>query len=444
MIREGKGGGEMGLDWINPMNRHNETHMATEFWSAAKLSAESVFEALLVASVGVFLGWKGLLDKSGRNVISMLCVEAFVPALVFDKLCRSVSVKDIVTWWAIPVNVLASILMGGIVGMLFSRCSGIRKAHHNMFVCASALGNIGNLPLVLIHAMCTSDHSPFDEGCEERGISYVAFGMFTGTIVQWSVANVMLEAPRGGATEGCELSLRKDHGTQVSSEGDSEDMDGIQGHMERASLIDRETHVHGMEAGSTAMDGNEAVEERAAQGSEWELSFSRHSVLLKRLFTPPVIATFLALFVGAVPPLKGLLYGDGALLAPLSSAIAVVGAGMIPALLILLGSLLSDGPSSSALQKRTILLVVFVRGAVLPVLGIGFVSILKLAGCLPQDPLFEFVLLIQHALPSAIILSTIATIHDYNSLEMSSLLFYQYMAAILFMPAFLTVFLQIA
>lgn len=193
-----------------------------------------------------------------------------------------------------------------------------------------------------------------------------------------------------------------------------------------------------------ATDGNGVMEARTAQSSEWDVSFSRHSVLLKRLFTPPVIATFLALFIGAVPPLKGLLYGDGALLAPLSNAIAIVGAGMIPGLLILLGSLLSDGPSSSALQKRTILLAVCVRGVVLPVLGIGFVSILKLGGCLPQDPLFEFVLLIQHAMPSAIILSTIATIHDHNSLEMSSLLFYQYMAAIFFMPAFLTVFLQIA
>eukprot|EP00894_Picocystis_sp_ML_P004060 jgi/Pico_ML_1/54577/g478.t1 len=374
-----------------------------------------------------------------------MCARAFVPALVFDKLCRSVTVEDIATWWPLPLNVLVSILSGGSAGILCAKLAGIKKPHHMMFMCASALGNLGNLPLVLIHAVCTSESSPFGTECEERGIAYVAFGMFTATLVQWSVANVLLAPPKPENEAGFELARRNGSDAPHRLGPPDGNVPDVEGESEKDALISQgeiEVEVLGADIHPDEL-GWKAVEENGGDAYQDGSTGWRYSVLLKQLLTPPVLATFLALFIGAVPALKGLLYGPGAPLAPLSNAIAVTGAGMVPSLLILLGSLLSEGPSTSTLQKRTILLIVCLRGAVLPVLGMGFVALLKATGCLPRDPLFQFVLLIQHALPSAINLSTIATMHDHNALEMSSLLFYQYIAAILFMPAFLTVYLRI-
>mmetsp|Transcript_5903 Transcript_5903/g.20781 ORF Transcript_5903/g.20781 Transcript_5903/m.20781 type:complete len:420 (+) Transcript_5903:1335-2594(+) len=418
--------------------------MAEDFWNAGKLAGESVVEALLVASAGVKLGWDGVMDKKGRQVVSQLCANAFVPALVFDKLCRSVTLQDVVTWWTLPLNVLASILGGGATGIGLAKLAKVEKAHHMTFLCASALGNLGNLPLVLVHAVCTSENTPFGAACEERGIAYVAFGMFVATLVQWSVANVLLAPPKPPVRHQCELSEWNARDAQPGGTTDEGAKEQEGEGSEKDALIERDE----IEVEVPKADARPNVEEWKPMESIGEAQKQTrerqpYAGLLKQLLTPPVLATFLALFIGAVPALKGLLYGAGAPLAPLSNAIAVVGGGMVPSLLILLGSLLSEGPATSTLQKRTVLLIVGLRGAILPVMGMGFVALLKVGGCLPPDPLFQFVLLIQHTLPSAINLSTIATMHDHNALEMSSLLFYQYIAAIFFMPAFLTVYLKI-
>lgn len=417
--------------------------MAEDFWNAGKLAGESVVEALLVASVGVKMGWDGIMDKKGREVVSQLCAHAFVPALVFDKLCRSVTLQDVVTWWTLPLNVLVSILGGGATGIGLAKLVHVEPTHHMMVLCASALGNLGNLPLVLVHAVCTSQNKPFGDACEERGIAYVAFGMFVATLVQWSVANVLLAPPKPSTRNQCELVEwnARDAQPRRNADDDAKEREGEGS--EKDALIER-GEIQAEDPKAEVPPSDEEWKPMETNGEAHQQVHVRrpYAGLWKKLLTPPVLATFLALFIGAVPALKGLLYGAGAPLAPLSNAIAVVGGGMVPSLLILLGSLLSEGPATSTLQKRTVVLMVGLRGAILPVMGMGFVALLKVGGCLPPDPLFQFVLLIQHTLPSAINLSTIATMHDHNALEMSSLLFYQYIAAIFFMPAFLTVYLK--
>jgi len=58
--------------------------------------------------------------------------------------------------------------------------------------------------------------------------------------------------------------------------------------------------------------------------------------------------------------------------------------------------------------------------------------------------LFVFVLLLQHAVPTALNLQTVAAVHGSGEAEVSTLLFWQYMAAALFLPVWMTVFQKIA
>ena len=63
-------------------------------------------------------------------------------------------------------------------------------------------GNVGNLPLVLIAALCGSSSTPsvianaLPTGqCGEQGIAYVVFAMWVAGLFQFSVAYVMLQKP---------------------------------------------------------------------------------------------------------------------------------------------------------------------------------------------------------------------------------------------------------
>ena len=61
------------------------------------------------------------------------------------------------------------------------------------------------------------------------------------------------------------------------------------------------------------------------------------------------------------------------------------------------------GPGSSELPVRTTVVLVATRLLLVPIIGIAVVTTADWLGFLPpQDPLFRFVLFMQHAMPSSI------------------------------------------
>ncbi len=63
-------------------------------------------------------------------------------------------------------------------------------------------GNVGNLPLVLIAALCSSTSAPAVVAdavppgqCAELGIAYIVFAMWVAGLFQFSVANYLLRRP---------------------------------------------------------------------------------------------------------------------------------------------------------------------------------------------------------------------------------------------------------
>ena len=67
--------------------------------------------------------------------------------------------------------------------------------------------------------------------------------------------------------------------------------------------------------------------------------------------------------------LKNLLFGDAAPLGFLTQAITIMSGGMIPCMMLLLGSGLSKGPGESSLPAKVVVTTVIVRLLVLPALG---------------------------------------------------------------------------
>ncbi|RDX70280.1 Protein PIN-LIKES 3, partial [Mucuna pruriens] len=111
----------------------------------------------------------------------------------------------------------------------------------------------------------------------------------------------------------------------------------------------------------------------------------------------------LGLIFGVVPPFKKMFVGDNAPLRVVQDSASMVGGASIPAITLLLGANLLNG-------------VAIVKGA------IHF-------GIIHHDPLYQFILLLQYALPPAISISTITQLFGAGETECSIVMLATYVCA---------------
>ncbi|GAB4818022.1 hypothetical protein N2152v2_005068 [Parachlorella kessleri] len=178
-----------------------------------------------------------------------------------------------------------------------------------------------------------------------------------------------------------------------------------------------------------------------ALGAWWWL----RGVDWKGLMPLPTQASILGIVVGCIQPAKALLYGDNPPLRAISGVLTTLGSGLIPSTIPLLGALLYRGPGeSSQLPWRVTLGVLITRLVLQPILLTGLVVLLlKLGFYTSPDPVFLFTVLLANTTPTAINMQTITVLYQNYPGEMSTILFWQYLASLVTLPAFTWWFLRI-
>lgn len=140
----------------------------------------------------------------------------------------------------------------------------------------------------------------------------------------------------------------------------------------------------------------------------------------EHILSPPIISALIGLALGVVPPLRDLVVADGAPLRVLIDAAEVVADGVIPCALIVLGANLAEAPAGTGgLPIRTYLGVACGRLVVMPLIGCGFVLLLRRLGVLPPDPMFVLVLLVESAVPAATNLMVMSQVHGRSETAMA-------------------------
>ena len=181
-------------------------------------------------------------------------------------------------------------------------------------------------------------------------------------------------------------------------------------------------------------------------------------VLRAALFNAPVLTIFLALFVALVTPIHDLFFApaqDGSAssaadtkakqppLDVIAQALSRLGSAMIPALMVALGGSLSKGPGAKV-PWRAIVSLCLLRLIVLPVLGFLCVLGLKAVGAFTSpSKVFMLVLLVQHSMPSALNVYAMAAVGGCCPNEVATMLFWQYVASVVTIPACVAVILSI-
>ena len=159
-------------------------------------------------------------------------------------------------------------------------------------------------------------------------------------------------------------------------------------------------------------------------------------------------AAIAGLVVGCVPPLRHLLYGPSAPLKVVGEAIAQLGNGLVPAAIPVLGAVLyrvaHTELGASQLPWRVTAGVLLTRLVLQPALLTAVVVLcLWLGVYTAPDPMFLLTLLLANATPSAINLQMVTVLYGNGAEEMSQLLFFQYLAAVVTLPLYTRLFLAI-
>ncbi|XP_037418909.1 protein PIN-LIKES 6-like [Triticum dicoccoides] len=328
----------------------------------------------------------GILDANGRKLLNGLVFSLLLPCLIFTQLGRAITVQKVLDWWYIPLNIVVGTVSGSLVGLLVALIVQPPHPYFKFTVVHIAIGNNGNMPLVLIAALCRDPSNPFGdpEKCKQDGNAYVSFGQWVGAIILYSYVFQMLAPPPGETFDGSRVENPPPPALAAAPAP------------EQVPLLTSR-------ASEQAPKCSKALE---------ILHIFVEKFKLKRVFQPPVIASALGISIGATPSLKHLVLTNHAPLFFFTDACIILGGAMIPCILLALGGNLVDGPGagSKKLGLRTTAAIIIGRLVLVPPAGMCMVALADRLGFIPRgDTMFKFVLLLQHSMPTSVLSGT--TIH---------------------------------
>ncbi|KAJ0975446.1 hypothetical protein J5N97_017411 [Dioscorea zingiberensis] len=403
------------------MNSHGGTGQS--------LAATILFAVLPIAKVFTicFMGflmaskYVNILSANGRKLLNGLVFSLLLPCLIFAQLGRAITLQKLLDWWFIPANILLATISGSLIGLIVAFIVHPPYPYFKFTIVQIGIGNIGNIPLVLIGAICRDTSNPFGDPdkCSQDGNAYIAFGQWVGAIIVYTYVFHMLAPPPGETFEGIEnvkLPTRASADIVV---------------LEKVPLlIPKEP---------------EPIELDSSRKGKIirRLCYLAEKLKLKQIFQPPVIASALAITIGIIPFLKGLILTDDAPFYFFTDSCLILGEAMIPCILLALGGNLVDGPGagSSKLGLRTTAAIVFARLIFVPPAGIGIVTLADKFGFIPKgDKMFKFVLLVQHSMPTSVLSGAVANLRGCGK-EAAAVLFWVHIFAVLSMAGWIVLFL---
>ncbi|KAL6988238.1 Protein PIN-LIKES 6 [Sarracenia purpurea var. burkii] len=378
-----------------------------------------IAKVFTICFLGFLLAYSKILPANGRKLLNGLVFSLLLPCLIFSQLGQAISLDKMIEWWFIPFNVVLATISGSLIGLVVAYIVRPPYPFFKFTIIQIGIGNIGNVPLVLIAALCGDKSNPFGDSdkCAQDGNAYISFGQWVGAIVLYTYVFHMLEPPIEGTFDIEEKNLP----LKSSPNG---------GTPEQVPLLTEEVIPTKSEAPKKEKIKN-------------FFKFLCEKLKLKQILHPPIIASILAMVIGCVPFLKRLIFTTDAPLYFFTDSCTILGDAMIPCILLALGGNLVDGPGSSKLGLRTTAAIVFARLVLVPPTGLGIVMLADKLGLLPPgDKMFRFVLLLQHTMPTSVLSGAVANLKGCGR-EAAAVLFWVHIFAVLSMAGWIVLYLRL-
>ncbi|KAF3446943.1 hypothetical protein FNV43_RR12123 [Rhamnella rubrinervis] len=405
-----------------------------------------VLKVLLITALGSFLALDriNILGAETRKHLNTMVFYVFNPALVSSNLAKTITYDSMVKLWFMPVNILITFVIGSILGWIVIQFTRPPTHLRGLILGCCAAGNLGNMLLIIIPAVCKEKGSPFgnSDSCYNYGLAYASLSMAIGAIYLWSyVYNIVRISSRSGKdSRGKEFCISKS-----SRESSTSDL----GSCTEPLLSSKEFALPG--AGDDA--DHYALPRTISEGKPEVVAVSDHlgmkqrlegmfrKLNLKSVLAPSTIGAFVGFIIGIVPQIRKSMIGGGASLRVIQDTASLLGEGAIPTLTLIIGGNLLKGLKGPGIQKSLIVGIVLARYVALPLTGILIVKGAIRFGFVHSDPLYQFVLLLQFALPPAMNIGTITQLFGAGESECSVIMLWTYALASLSLTFWSTFFM---
>lgn len=410
-----------------------------------------IIQVLLIGVIGAYLasGFSNVLTTSARRDMNKVVFTVFTPSLMFASLAKTVTLADVISWWFMPVNIAITFMIGGTLGWI--ACNILKPPQHfrGLIMAFCSAGNLGNLLLIIVPAVCDEDGNPFGEDsstCRSRSLSYSSLSMALGGLFIWTHTYSLMQ--KSGKL------YHKMQSKSIQCPADSDDEEHEQAKEDGpAGCADEEAplptsvkpreHEHGEEEEHQMEAPLLSCESEVADKGFWTKLKDAIHQFIEELMAPPTISAIIGFVVGLVPWLKSLIVGDGAPFKVIQDSLQLMGDGTIPCITLILGGNLTQGLRKSGLKRAVIVAVLCVRFVLLPLIGIAVVRAAYGLGFLSRDPLYRYVLMVQFAVPPAMNIGTMAQLFDVGQEECSVIFLWTYLVAAVALTAWSTVFMSV-
>ncbi|XP_073100670.1 protein PIN-LIKES 6 [Elaeis guineensis] len=391
-------------------------------FTTVKFAVLPIAKVFTVCFMGCLMASKyvDILPANGRKLLNGLVFTLLLPCLIFSQLGRAITLENLLEWWYIPVNIIMATISGCLIGFLVACVVRPPYPYFKFTIIHIGIGNIGNIPLVLIAALCRDESNPFGDPnkCSQDGNAYIAFGQWVGAVVVYTFVFQMLAPPPGETFDSLEEEKLP---TKAP-----------------VNAVPEQVPLQTSEEPETI-----ALESSKRGEIVSQLRYLVEKLKLKQIFQAPIIASILAIVIGAVPFLKQLILTDDAPFFFFTDSCLILGEAMIPCILLALGGNLVDGPGAGTakLGFRTTAAIVFGRLILVPPAGLGIVTLADKLGFLPKgDKMFKFVLLLQHSMPTSVLSGAVAILRGCGK-EAASVLFWVHIFAVFSMAGWIVLYL---
>ncbi|KAL6571978.1 hypothetical protein OROMI_012936 [Orobanche minor] len=413
------------------------------------VSTIPVLKLLLVTGVGSYLALDrvGILVEDARKhlnngrIAKMITFFVFNPALIFSNLAKTMTYDSMVKLWFMPFNILFTFIIGSILGWVVIKITRPPPRLRGLIIGCCAAGNLGNLLLIIIPAVCKEKASPFGDpdGCHQYGMGYASLSMAIGAIYLWSYVYNIVRVSARSSTEVEVVdspvikSSRESSSYRLGSNGTEDPL------LSSSDFEETGDHGNALALPQDRFHNKPQVFVSAEIKQRLEKLFKKMN--LKKVFAPSTTGVIVGFVVGLVPQIRKLLIGDAAPLRVVQDSALLLGDGAIPSVTLIMGGNLLKGLKGSEIQKSIIFGILVVRYLALPLIGVAVVKGAVRFGFVHDNPLYQFVLLLQYSLPPAINIGTMTQLFGAGENECSVIMLWCYSLASVALTLWSTFFL---
>ncbi|KAI4318142.1 hypothetical protein L6164_025948 [Bauhinia variegata] len=403
-----------------------------------------VLKLLLITGVGSFLAMErfDILGEDARKHLNTMVFFVFTPALVYSNLAETLTFKSMLMLWFMPINALLTLIIGTALGWLLIKITKIPHKLHGLVLGCCSTGNLGLLPLVIVPAVCKESGNLFGAAdvCYRNAMAYASLSIAIGTIYTWTYTYNLIRI------YSCNSSIvnKVDDSTENPLSAPKSDPEDISKCSTGPLVVagdknQNKDNAHTLDIEYTMSDGKEKVAE-TEKFMKCLRTFAA-KLNLKKVLTPSTVGTIIGMIIGITPPFRKVLVGDGAPLRVVQDSTTMVGDAAISVMTLLVGANLLKGLKGSGIRLRSIVGIIVIRNIASPMAGVGIIRGAAHFGLIHHNPLYQFALLLQFALPPAVAISTFTQLFGAGEGECSVIMLATYAFATVSLTLWSTFFM---